>query len=66
MYEHYNDMDIDELEFEANDICHAIRNEKIHMFGSKTPEEEVMHYKNIEALRTELKYVINKIKELEA
>lgn len=65
-FKRYDNMDVAALHIEADEICVAIQNEKIFMFGCKTKEEEVMHMKNTESLRAELRYVLNKIKALEA
>lgn len=62
----YDNMTLEELHAAKNDVCGAIRNEKIWMFGSAgDAEAECMHAENVDKLRAELRYILNLIKEKE-
>jgi len=57
------EMSLAELEEEKEAIFGAIQNEKIWMFGSNTPEDEMMHSDNVDGLREKLKIVLDLLAE---
>lgn len=62
--DHYSEMDIDELEFELEDLNKAIENERIWLHACMTYEEMDMRNENIRKLTEEKLYVLKLIKEL--
>lgn len=61
--DHYADMDIDELEFELEDLNNAIKNEEIWSLACLTPDEMDMRMENIKKLQIEAAYVRKLVRE---
>jgi hypothetical protein len=62
-YEKYNNMNLEELENAKNELFGEIQTEKAWMFASKG-KKELQHAMNVDILRAELRYVIDKIDSL--
>ena len=64
--DHYEEMDIDEMELELEDIYRAIECEKYRANHAYSDAEITMHLYNIQKLKEEAAYVRKLIKELMA
>lgn len=62
--DHYDGMDIDELEFELEDLDRAIENEKSWLTVCDSPEAKAVVMEKVRKLKEERAYVRKLIKEL--
>lgn len=62
--DHYEEMDIDEMEMELEDIFRTIKDEEYRAEHAYSDSDIAMHVHNIRKLKEEGDYVIKLLKEL--